>query len=69
MKKLVIIFSALLISGCFNQADSVGYEKSGNKSFRIICLNNIEYYQYSRQMAPRYSKEGKLISCGKGRSL
>lgn len=58
--------AALLSSGCKDEYQSTGSTYSGDKEFKRICIDGVEYIKGGRNMAPHFKTDGSLYLCNSG---
>lgn len=66
MKILLVLGMVLALAGC-EQYESTGTVKSGNVSYKVVCIDSVEYVlrAVGRRgfMAPHFRVDGSLYLC------
>lgn len=68
---ILLVISILLVSfTLFASISEYGMQKFTLKQilYDEVCLNGIVYYETSKALAPKYTKEGKLVNCNNSTS-
>lgn len=69
MKRSLFVLIILLLLGCRAEYETALPAKSGNQSFDVICIDNVEYIYFAKYgdkvgyLAPHFKTDGSLYIC------
>ena len=67
MAVLLCLVGVAIIIGISFGADKLSAHSLSNiesRGYPTICLDGVEYWQTAHKLAPRFTRDGKIVLCG-----
>jgi hypothetical protein len=59
MKKFLILLIALCMISC----NDPQWKDTKYHSYKVVCLDGVEYWKGHNRLAPRYNRDGSIRTC------